>query len=73
MQAPLEAVKERIKTRYLGRGGIHAVGMRRGQNMICVYVSSSGNSEREQLLKEIREVVAPFKLLVVTEEPPSLK
>lgn len=73
MQAPLEAVKERIKTRYLGRGGIHAVGMRRGQNMICVYVSRAGNSEREHLLKEIEEVVAPFKLLVVTEEPPSRK
>lgn len=73
MQAPLEAVKERIKTRYLGRGGIHAVGMRRGQNVICVYVSPAGNSEREHLLKEIEAVVAPFRLLVVTEEPPSLK
>ena len=73
MQAPLEAVKERIKARYLGRGGIHAVGMRRGENAICVYVSAPGDSKRQHLLKEIEEAVAPFRLLVVTEEPPSLK
>jgi hypothetical protein len=70
---PLEEVKEKIKAQYLGRGGIHGVGIRRGQNAVSVYVSPISDVEQERLLKEIEEAAAPYKLLVITEERPSLK
>lgn len=64
MPETLESVKDRISERYLGKSGIHAVGVRRKQNAITVYVQSSGTDAQEGLLRELRDEAAPYDVLV---------
>ena len=68
----LEDVKNRLRESYLGRGGIHGVGLSRSRQAIRVYVSSQVVSEQPDVLEQFRESAKPFPIIVVEEEGPRL-
>ena len=72
MADTLDDVKKRLKSRYVGKSGIHAIGVRRSQNALCVYVDPRAGPS-QVVLDEIERDAAPFKLLILLEEPPSLR
>ncbi|MGD0013828.1 MAG: hypothetical protein ABSD56_05320 [Bryobacteraceae bacterium] len=67
MAETLESVRERISERYLGKAGIHAVGVRRSANAITVYIQSAVDAQqaetREQTLESLRKDASPYAVL----------
>jgi len=71
MARTLETVKEKLSEAFLGRGGIHAVGIRRSQNAIALYVHSAPGEARDRVIEEARRAAAPFSVVVIEERPPT--
>jgi hypothetical protein len=72
MSESLDEVKRRIARKYLGKAGIHGVGIRRAQNALNVYAKADASPDQQQLLKEIEREAAPYKVIVTQEERPSI-
>ncbi|NIA68357.1 hypothetical protein HBA54_07110 [Pelagibius litoralis] len=71
MNDSLEALKERLKGRFLGRGGVHGLGIRRAENAICVYADMEENPELQAVLTEIQKESGPIRVLVIREARPT--
>lgn len=69
MEKTLEDAKARVRSEYLGRAGIHGVGLRRAENTVLVYVHEE-SPEQRSLMEQIRQEVSPFDLLTVREGRP---
>lgn len=72
MSESIDEVKKRITHKYLGKAGIHGVGIRRSHNAICVYIDGNSSPEQEMLLEELEKEAAPFKVLTIKEERPTI-
>lgn len=59
-----------VSRKYLGKAGIHAIGCRSSLNALCVYLAPGSAHEHREILRALEEEAAPFKVLVVEEEPP---
>ncbi|HIC80310.1 MAG TPA: hypothetical protein EYH07_14995 [Kiloniellaceae bacterium] len=70
MGDPLEDAKRRLKHRMLGRCGVHAVGIRRADNAVCLYAAAIEDPELVALLPDIEREVAPVRVLLIEEAPP---
>ena len=67
----LEEVKARLRRKFLGQAGIHGFGIRRSQNAVCVYFSTTGE-QHEAVLREIKREATPYHVLAIEEPPPRL-
>jgi hypothetical protein len=67
----LDAAKKELSEAFLGRGGIHAVGVNRSQKAIRLYVHSGAGQERDRVIEEARRAATPFSVVVVEEQPPT--
>jgi hypothetical protein len=72
MADSLNEVKDRVKRLFLGRAGVHGVGISRSRNAIRVYVDTDGTPETESMLDLLRAEASPYPLIVVREEPAQL-
>jgi hypothetical protein len=70
MTDPLEEAKGRL-LRYLGKSGVHGVGLRRSENAVCVYFDARPPGH-EELLQEMEREISPVRLIAVYEDRPSL-
>jgi hypothetical protein len=73
MGKSLDELKGRLSSKYLGKAGIHGIGISRTHNAIRVYLQSGEGDEQENILKEIEKEAAPFKVLPVKSERPTTK
>jgi hypothetical protein len=69
----LEARKALVSKKYLGKGGIHGVGMARSKSAVKVYVDPAASAGLDNLLEAIRKEVTPFRLLVIREDRASTR
>jgi hypothetical protein len=69
MGDPLLDVKRGIRDQYVGRCGIHGVGVSRSQKAVRVYIDPDATIDQE-LAAELGRKAEPFKLVFVREEPP---
>ncbi len=65
-------VKQQVRAKYLGKYGIHAVGVRIAQNAIRVY-ATRGMQEQQDGFEQIREDIAPCTLDIVFEDRPTIQ
>ena len=65
----LEETKDKLDRQFLGRGGIHSVGLRRSKQAVTVYMSPDAPGDRDQTLNEVRKQAAPFEVIVIEDEP----
>jgi hypothetical protein len=72
MAPSLEEVKHQVRQSFLGKGGIHAVGVSRAKQAIRVYVSPGPEADQPAVLDEVRKAAEPFSVIVVTEDRPRL-
>lgn len=72
MAETLEDLKRRLRHQYLGKHGIHGVGIRRSENAVCLYVSPDINPDQEPVFGEIERQAEPSNVIVILEEPPSI-
>ena len=70
MMETLEKVKDRLKGSYLGKAGIHGLGISRAQGAIRVYISSDNGSDQTDVLDQIRKAAEPFPVIVIREDRP---
>ncbi len=68
----LTEVHKRVSRRYLGKVGIHGIGVRRKSNALCIHFSSTASPELSRLLKKIENEVAPYRVLTIEEDPPTM-
>lgn len=59
-----------MSRKYLGKGGIHGVGVRSSSDALTVYISPGSGEQNQELLQDLKADAAPFKVLFVEEEPP---
>lgn len=64
----LETAKKQVRRKYLGEAGIHAIGVRRSKQALCLYVESEENPELQELLKQIEEEISPYHVMAIKEE-----
>lgn len=69
MKSSLEEAKKNLVSRYLGKFGIHGVGIRKADNVLCIYFNRDAEPE-VSILKEIEDAAAPFKIVAIKEERP---
>lgn len=73
MAESLRDVKTRLGHLYLGKLGIHGLGMRRSENAICIYITPQADTAaQESALREIEMAAAPYKVVTIRSEPPAL-
>lgn len=72
MAQSLEKVKNLLRKSYLGKAGIHAVGVSRAKQAIRVYVSPQAVPEQPDVLDQLRESAKPFPIIVVQEDRPKI-
>jgi hypothetical protein len=72
MTETLTDVKDRLKARYLGRAGVHGMGVSRAQNAIRVYVNPSDEPDTASVLAQLTAEAEPYSVIVVREEPARL-
>lgn len=68
MDKSLDEVKEAISEKYLGKAGIHSIGIRRKNNALCVYTDAGASPKQKAVLKEIEKEAAPFSVVTIEEE-----
>ncbi|GJD52320.1 hypothetical protein OPKNFCMD_5083 [Methylobacterium crusticola] len=76
----LEDTKSRLSTKYLGKAGIHGIGLSRARNAVRVHVSAeapastegpSGSAgSRASLLDDLKHDAAPYEVLISVEHAP---
>jgi hypothetical protein len=69
----LEATKRRLSRKYLGKGGVHGIGLSRAKQAVRVHLGSGDNEhegEQGAVLEELRRDAAPYDVLITVEEPP---
>ena len=74
----LEDTKRRLSRKYLGKGGIHGIGLAKRQNAIRVHLAPStgrdreGTAQQSALLDELRRDASPYAVLVTSEGAPTI-
>jgi hypothetical protein len=72
MARSIEDVKASVSGKYLGRSGIHGIGIRRSQNTLMVYLHAGDEGEQSRLLQEIEAEASPYRVVSQVEERPVL-
>ena len=72
MPNSIDEVKDRLRSSYLGKAGIHGVGVSRAEHAIRVYVSPQHDVEQSDILALMRECASPFPVIVVREDRPQI-
>jgi hypothetical protein len=65
MSQNLTSIKRKLSSKYLGKGGVHAFGMRRAANTLYVYIDESLAGEQRGVLRQIEQEARPFKLVKI--------
>jgi len=68
----LDEIKELVASKYLGKGGIHSVGISRSQNAVRVYLDPEANDQQSKILEEIEKEASPFKILPIKSDRSSI-
>ncbi len=67
MNDSLDTVKRRISAKYLGKCGVHGVGLSRSANAICIYLDEKSDKQ-PPCLDELKNDANPFQVLTFREE-----
>ncbi len=73
MARSLDEVKKCVAERYLGKGGIHAVGLDHSENAIHIYVEGKPDENRKRLLRQLEVDGAPYKIITIESDRASIK
>jgi hypothetical protein len=68
----IEDVKQRLSGRYLGKEGVHAIGFSRAQNTLRLYVHAEPGADWGALQRKAAKDAAPYKVVVIEEERPTI-
>ena len=70
MRKALHQIKGKLRRKYLGTYGIHAVGIRESDNAICIYLDPDSDLDGSEVLTTIQIAASPYQVVLVREEKP---
>jgi hypothetical protein len=65
MVTSLDEAKRHVRDQLLGREGVHAVGVRRDQNAVAVYVDSDAKERVQGLVSQLKPAIEPYDIIVI--------
>ena len=68
----LEATRAQLQQGYLGKAGIHGIGLSRARGAVRLYVDADAPPEQAAIIEQARQDAAPFTLDVVVEQRPRI-
>jgi len=71
MAKSLDELKEELARKYLGKAGIHGLGVSHSENAIRVYLEPDLAEEQQTILDSIESEAHPFKVLPVISNKPA--
>lgn len=72
MTKSLDDIKQLVASKYLGKGGIHSVGISRSENTVRVYLEPEPNDQQTKILQEIEKEASPYKIVPIKSGRPSI-
>ncbi len=66
-------VKAHLQELYLGRYGIHALGANPALSTIRIFYSPQKGVDVQRITEEIAAAARPYKVVMVSEQPPVLR
>lgn len=67
MSQSLDEVKNQLRESFLGKAGIHGVGVKRADGAIRIYLSPDAAGQLD-VLDQMREAAKPYPLVIVVED-----
>ncbi|WP_145260795.1 hypothetical protein [Planctomycetes bacterium Pan216] len=68
----LRQLKASLRGEFLGKHGIHGMGMRSAEDAICIYLQPGVERTESEAIARLRERVAPHKLIIVEDDAASI-
>ncbi len=65
MPKSIDEVHQELSGKYMGRAGIHGMGVRRSADTIVAYVTPGPHPDREQTLDALKQDAAPYGVIAV--------
>jgi hypothetical protein len=72
MDKSLDEIKQQLSGKYLGRAGIHSVGISRADNVIRLYARPDDDDALDTVLQEIKAEAAPYDIEVIKSDSASI-
>ncbi len=70
MGPPIQQVRAMLSDRFLGRGGVHGIGLDPSSRAIRVSVDVPMTAEQDAILDQLRSAADPYRVVVIREERP---
>jgi hypothetical protein len=70
MSKSLDETKEFLADKYLGKAGIHSVGLSRAENAIRIYIEE--DADDEHVMTEIEAEAAPYPVITIRTPRPTI-
>jgi hypothetical protein len=68
----LDSIKQRLSRKYLGKAGIHGIGVSKMANAVRVHIGAPKDPEEETrqntIVEQVKQDAAPYEVLVTVEE-----
>ena len=68
----LSDIKRKLSAKFLGKAGIHSLGISLVENAVRIYVDSEHEDALKDVLSEIEQEAAPYKVLVIRSDRSSI-
>lgn len=68
----IDDIKRRLSLKYIGKFGVHGIGVSRSQNIIKVYVDQDSEIESHDILSTVEKEASPCRVLVIREDRPKI-
>ena len=68
----LSELKTTVREKFLGRAGLHGVGVSESDGCLKLYVSHDGGDQQQDLIAEIERLVAPTPVKIEYAAEPKL-
>lgn len=68
---PISVVKSILQVQFLGKHGVHGVGLDHTNNIINIYVTKNNNSDQKKLLEDISNLAQSHSVRIISEDPPN--
>jgi hypothetical protein len=68
----LDEAKGQIASKFLGKAGIHSIGISRAENAIRVYLDATDKETLKAVWPEIEQEAAPYKVIAIQSDRSSI-
>ncbi len=61
----LATIKKLISSKYLGKEGIHGIGISRSKKAVRIYFEQNSSLQQKETLEKIKNDATPYEVLII--------